>query len=59
MTKLVLRESCFKGIDNADITEIKQTDSHKNIVKQTNEQIEKNRIKYAEAYDKAKTYFVE
>lgn len=59
MTKLLLRESCFKGIDNVVITEIKQTDSHKDIVKQTNKQIEKNRIKYAETYDKAKTYFVD
>lgn len=56
MAKLVLRESCFTGIDNVVIKEIKKTPAHKAFVKQANEQIEKNRLRYATAYNSAKLY---
>lgn len=41
MAKLILREACFKGIENAIATEFKSTPEHKAYVKQANEQIEK------------------
>jgi hypothetical protein len=56
MAKLILRDSCFKGVDNAVVKEIKKTPAHKIFVKQANEQIEKNRIRYATAYNSAKSY---
>ena len=56
MAKLLLRESCFKGIDNAVIKEIKKTPAHKTFVKQANEQIEKKRLRYATAYNRAESY---
>lgn len=56
MAKLILRESCFKGINNAVVKEIKKTPAHKTFVKQANEQIEKNRLRYATAYNKAGSY---
>lgn len=56
MAKLVLRESCFKGINNATVTEIKKTPAHKTFVKQANAQIEKNRLRYATAYNRAGSY---
>jgi hypothetical protein len=59
MKKLILRESCFKGIDNAVVKEIKKTPAHETFVKQANEQIEKNRIRYATAYNNAKSYLSE
>ncbi len=58
MAKLLLRESCFKGIDNAVIKEIKKTPAHKTFVKQANEQIEKNRLRYATAYNRADSYLI-
>lgn len=57
MAKLILREACFKGIENAIATEFKSTPEHKAYVKQANEQIEKNRLKYATAYNEASSYF--
>jgi hypothetical protein len=56
MAKLILRESCFKGIDSTVIKEIKKTPAHQTFVKQANEQIEKNRIRYATAYNNAEKY---
>lgn len=56
MAKLILRESCFKGMDNVIIKEIKKTSAHKTFVKQANEQIERNRLKYAIAYNRAESY---
>ena len=56
MAKLLLRESCFKGIDNAVIKEIKKTPAHKTFVKQANEHIENNRLRYATAYNRAESY---
>ena len=56
MTKLILRESCFNGIDNVVVKEIKKTQAHKAYVKQANEQIERNRLRYATAYNRAKSY---
>lgn len=56
MAKLVLRESCFNGIDDVVVKEIKRTQAHKTYVKQANEQIERNRLRYATAYNKAKLY---
>lgn len=56
MAKLLLRESCFKGIDNAVVKEIKRTPTHKAFVKQANKQIEKDRLGYATAYNSAGSY---
>lgn len=56
MAKLILRESCFKGIDNVVVKEIKKTSAHKTFVKQANEQIERNRLRYATAYNRAESY---
>lgn len=56
MAKLILQESCFKGMDNVVIKEIKKTSAHKAFVKQANEQIERNRLRYATAYNRAKSY---
>ena len=59
MSKLIVRESCFTGIDDAIVEEIKRTSAHKIFVQQANEQIEKNRIRYATAYNNAKFYLSE
>ena len=56
MAKLKLRESCYRGIENAVVTDIRKTSAHKEIVKEANEHIEKNRIRYATAYHKAGSY---
>lgn len=56
MANLNLRESCFKGIDGAVEKEILKSPEHKALVKEANEQIEKNRIRYATAYNKAGSY---
>lgn len=56
MAQLKLKESCYKGIDNVVEKEIRRTPSHKALVKEANEQIEKNRIRYATAYNKAEAY---
>ena len=59
MQKLILRESCFTGIENAITKEIKRTPDHKIFEKQEKEQIEKNRIKYEIAYNNARSYFAD
>ncbi|MBQ7920542.1 MAG: hypothetical protein IJ324_11460 [Lachnospiraceae bacterium] len=56
MAKLKLKESCYKGIENVVVTEIQRTAAHKELVKEANKQIEKNRIRYATAYNKAGSY---
>lgn len=56
MAKLILREACFVGIDNAVVREIQKTPEHKSFVKKERHQIEKNRLRYAKAYDEAKSY---
>ena len=56
MAKLKLRESCYKGIENVVVKEIKRTSTHKELVREANKQIEKNRIHYATAYNKAGSY---
>lgn len=57
MTKLILRESCFTGVKNVVIQEIKKTSIHKVLTRETNEQIKENRLKYAAAYHNAKSYY--
>lgn len=56
MAKLQLKESCYKGVKNVVVKEIHRTSTHKALVKEANEQIEKNRIRYATAYNKAGSY---
>lgn len=56
MAKLKLRESCYKGIENVVVKDIHKTSAHKTLVKEANEQIEKNRISYATAYNNAGSY---
>lgn len=56
MSKLKLKESCYKGIGNVIIKEIRRTSAHKTLVKEANGQIEIGRIRYASAYNKAETY---
>lgn len=56
MAKLKLRESCYKGIENVVVKDIHKTSAHKTLVKEANEQIEKNRIRYATAYNNAGSY---
>lgn len=56
MAKLILRESCYKGIDNVQTKELKATPEHKRLVKEANMRIEKNRIRYATAYRNASSY---
>jgi len=58
MAKLNLRQSCYRGsgIENAVVKEIHRTSAHKTLVDEANKEIEKNRIRYATAYNKAKSY---
>lgn len=56
MKKLVLREACYKGIDNVERKELKVTDQHKALVKEANQKIEKSRVRYATAYKNAGSY---
>ena len=56
MAKLKLKESCYKGIGNVIIKEIRKTSVHNMLVKEANEQIERGKIRYATAYNKAETY---
>lgn len=56
MAKLKLKESCYRSIDNVVVKEIRSTSAHKRLVKEANEQIERNRIRYATAYIKAESY---
>ena len=57
--KLILRESCFKGIDGARIESMafKDTPEHKSIVEEANKRIEEGRRREAKAYNDAKYYF--
>lgn len=56
MAKLKLKESCYKGVGDVVAKEIRRTSAHKTLVKEANEQIERNRIRYATAYNKAGSY---
>lgn len=51
MAKLKLKESCYKGLGNVIIKEIRRTSAHKTLVKEANGQIERGRIRYATAYN--------
>lgn len=53
MAKLKLKESCYNGIENVVEKKIYQTDAHNILVRNANEQIEKNRIRYATAYNQS------
>ena len=57
--KLILRESCFKGIDGTRIESMafKDTPEHKTIVEEANKRIEEGRRREAKAYNEAKYYF--
>lgn len=56
MAKLVLRDACYKGIENVQTKQLKATPEHKQIVKESNKRIEKNRLGYATAYRNAGSY---
>lgn len=56
MKKLVLREACYKGINNVERQELKVTAQHKTLVKEANQKIEKSRVRYATAYKNAGSY---
>lgn len=56
MAKLILREACYNGIINTQTKQVKATPEHKELVKEANERIEKNRIRYATAYRNAGFY---
>lgn len=56
MAKLVLREACYKGIENVKTKQLSVTPQHKQLVKEANQRIEKNRLGYAAAYRNAKSY---
>ena len=57
--KLILRESCFKGIDGTRIESMAfiDTPEHKSIVEEANKRIEEGRRREAKAYNDAKYYF--
>ena len=52
----MLFRSRGSGIENAVVKEIHRTSAHKTLVDEANKEIEKNRIRYATAYNKAKSY---
>lgn len=56
MAELNVRESCFKPIENVSKVEIKRDENHKELVKESNEKIVKDNMRYAKAYYNAKTY---
>ena len=56
MTKLKVRKSCFKPIEKVVEVEIKRDTRHKELVKESNAKIDKDRARYAAAYSKAGTY---
>lgn len=56
MAQLKLKQSCYKGIKDAVDKEIRRTSEHKTLVNEANREIEKNRIRYATAYNKAGSY---
>lgn len=59
MEKLILRKSCFNGIDGAVVTKITVSSEHKEYMKQVREEIEKYRIKSIKAYINAKDYYTQ
>lgn len=56
MAQLKLKQSCYKGIEDVTVKKIHRTSAYKTLVKEANEQIEKNRICYAVVYNKAGSY---
>lgn len=56
MAQLKLKQSCYKGIEDVVVKEIRRTSAHKTFVNEANREIEKNRIRYATAYNKAGSY---
>ncbi len=56
MAQLKLKQSCYKGIEDVVVKEIRRTSAHKTLVNEANREIEKNRIRYATAYNKAGSY---
>lgn len=56
MTKLCVRKSCFKPIENVSKVEIKRNEKHKELIKEATVKIDKDRARYAAAYSNAKTY---
>ena len=56
MAQLKLKQSCYKGIEDVTVKEIHRTSAHKTLVKEANEQIAQNRIRYATAYNESKAY---
>ena len=56
MAKLRVRKSCFKPIENIAKVEIKRDAKHKELVKEANAKIDRDRARYAAAYSKAGAY---
>ena len=56
IAQLKLKQSCYKGIEYVTVKEICRTPAHKVLVKEANEQIEKNRIRYTTAYNELNIY---
>ena len=56
--KLILRKSCFKGIDETRIESMtfKDTQEHKTLVEETNKKIEEGRRREAKAWNDAQYY---
>lgn len=57
MAKLILRRSCYAGIEGIKRSELQNIENHKQYAKEANKRIEKNRIRYAVAYKNAGSYF--
>nr|WP_295300468.1 hypothetical protein [uncultured Blautia sp.] len=56
MAKLVLRESCYRGLKNVKKCATQNKPTHENLVKEANKRIEESRIRYAAAYKNAGSY---
>ena len=57
--KLILRESCFEGIDGTrrESMTFKDTSEHRTLVKEANKRIEEGRRREAKAWNDSKYYF--
>lgn len=56
MGKLILKEFCYKPIENTRTIQIERDSEYKEMVKEANMQIEEDHIRYATAYSKAGSY---
>ncbi|MBR5508993.1 MAG: hypothetical protein IKV59_02960 [Lachnospiraceae bacterium] len=56
MTKLKVKKSCFKSIENVSKVEIKRDENHKELVKESNAKIAKAQARQAKAYFNARNY---